>query len=313
MRRATLAALITFSLVFFAVGQYLLHNSRDSGKYAAGRRGHSPKTPLIIGRSLPVQPPVNVTADPADADWLPLPHYDLPALRKSDFGSHVDYLCGSINKTWKANRWNKYDKADISSCSTATPECQLWLEFCNETIAKRPHRKCCVEHRKLRETGHYVMKLLETAGIQYFLSTGTAIGAYRHHGTIIPWDTDVDIAIFPKDAERAKSLFKGRTEHFYEVDKLGKGMFWVHASPNGKPKGGPHVEVFHEPTYTSNLTALLPLQNCSWYGYMAKCPNQAALDLWFPSGWRQYAGSHYHNDGRCTIYKEGKRIEVEKC
>lgn len=177
-------------------------------------------------------------------------------------------------------------------------------------------RKCCFEHKALRDTAHWVIDKLEEHNIRYFLSTGTALGAIRHKGTIIPWDTDVDIAIFPDDAERAKTVFTELSHlHFFHEDPNGKKMFWVHHSKNGKPVDGPHVEIFFEHAYTDHPDELLPLERCDFYGHQnAWCPKRDMFEkIWFPGGWKNYGGDHYHDDGRCTEYYLGKKIEKKKC
>ena len=119
--------------------------------------------------------------------------------------------------------------------------------------------------------------------------------------------------MFPKDKPRVKALFADNGVHHFHDDRLGKGMFWLHASKNGKPADGPHVEIFYEPVYTSTPEHLLPLQRCDFYGTPVWCPKLEMLDVWFATGWHTYGGGHYHGKGRCTIYDKGKRIMKNDC
>lgn len=225
----------------------------------------------------------------------------------------------------------------------------------------RPYRKCCVEHARLRDTAFFVFDHLEANNITYFLSTGTALGALRHNGTIIPWDTDVDISIYPRDAAKARALFKGLSQHgkgkngndnaakpdsggrfgtedgsiaallgkpasemspflrmslnrhHFSPDPNSKPMFWVHGSKDGFPRGGPHIEIFHESVYTDYPDALLPLGRCSFYGRQVFCPSPKMFAVWFPSGSDVYGGGHYHGKSRCTIFIKGVKHETDKC
>ena len=240
-------------------------------------------------------------------------YYSMSDLQFTNFSDELDYKCRGINSGWKRKGWSLIDKEDISDCCKETPECHLWNKVCAEP--EKPFRKCCVEHKKLRDTALWVASKLDGAKIRYFLSTGSAIGAYRHNGTIIPWDTDVDMAIYPEDKDKMIEVFGNQKAHFFHKDKLGKDMYWVHASANGKPIGGPHVEVFFDKAYTSKPDTLVPFQRCDYYGHVGamNCPNTKALDAWFPSGWRHYGGAHFHNFHRCTKYDKGKRIELERC
>lgn len=48
-------------------------------------------------------------------------------------------------------------------------------------------------------------EILDRAGIRYVVISGTALGAVRHQG-LIPWDDDVDIAIFHEDEPKLVNL-----------------------------------------------------------------------------------------------------------
>ena len=55
---------------------------------------------------------------------------------------------------------------------------------------------------------------LDKNGIEYFISSGTLIGAIRHKG-FVPWDDDFDTGVLRKDFEKLKTILK---ENFEEID-----------------------------------------------------------------------------------------------
>ncbi|XP_006868500.1 PREDICTED: fukutin-related protein [Chrysochloris asiatica] len=81
---------------------------------------------------------------------------------------------------------------------------------------------CCL--RALRETAHYVVGVLEAAGVRYWLEGGSLLGAARH-GDIIPWDYDVDLGIYLEDVGNCEQL-RG-AEAGSVVDE--KGFVWEKA------------------------------------------------------------------------------------
>ncbi|ORC92970.1 uncharacterized protein TM35_000022960 [Trypanosoma theileri] len=279
----------------------------------------------------------NGNEENADETLIPLtdipksPYYSFdPHIMSPSFLRNLQNSSKRIIKKWTRAHFDRYDSADISDCDIITPECSLHkylLKYTAEENEKEseeekeevedpnrlPYRKCCVEHKALRDTTIWVVNQLKAAGIIYFLSTGTALGALRHAGVIIPWDTDVDIAIYPKDRVKVEKIFRGNKKHFFRKDPHGKPMFWVYHSKDGYPVGGPHVEIFYDPVYTQFPHLLLPLQECLFYNESMMCPNVKQFEEWFPSGWKVYGGGHYNGPKSCTVRLNGKTIAKRRC
>uniref|UniRef100_A0A8D0CFZ3 Ribitol-5-phosphate transferase n=1 Tax=Salvator merianae TaxID=96440 RepID=A0A8D0CFZ3_SALMN len=81
---------------------------------------------------------------------------------------------------------------------------------------------CCL--RALRETAKYVINILETSGVRYWLEGGTLLGAARYQD-IIPWDYDVDLGIYLEDVPNCELLRSAESGSI--VDE--KGFVWEKA------------------------------------------------------------------------------------
>ncbi|XP_067875106.1 fukutin-related protein isoform X1 [Heterodontus francisci] len=87
---------------------------------------------------------------------------------------------------------------------------------------------CCL--KALRETTKYVINILESSGVRYWLEGGTLLGAVRHRD-IIAWDYDVDLGIYLDDVEKCeflRSLDSGSVvdENGYVWEKAVEGDFY---------------------------------------------------------------------------------------
>jgi phosphorylcholine metabolism protein LicD len=61
-------------------------------------------------------------------------------------------------------------------------------------------------HYKLFNLFELVTKKLDENNIKYFLICGGLIGYHRHNQSFIPWDDDIDIAIFEEDRDKLHEL-----------------------------------------------------------------------------------------------------------
>jgi len=78
------------------------------------------------------------------------------------------------------------------------------------------------ERKKMTAILSHITDELEAANITYWLTDGTLIDAYRHHG-VVPWDDDLDIRIRRSDLPRLEALHKRRLSDEYVIHYDGRG------------------------------------------------------------------------------------------
>lgn len=91
--------------------------------------------------------------------------------------------------------------------------------YCDEFIPCQGHKRPSYLSKKQKldlDAFKEIIALLEAHNIIYWIDCGTCLGAYRYSG-IIPWDLDIDIAIFQSDHENVKRLLSSMDQEKYQI------------------------------------------------------------------------------------------------
>jgi GR25 family glycosyltransferase involved in LPS biosynthesis len=129
-------------------------------------------------------------------------------------------------------------------------------------------------------------RLLTFHDIPYWLTRGSFLGAIRHGG-IIPWDDDVDISIFSKDARKLLALRNLFGKCGYVISRGSHG-YYIHRKRNEYP----HIDVYtikksgdeyvpsrkrvrdEKPDDFFKKDELFPLKRIAFGGFLAFVPKE---------------------------------------
>ncbi|XP_061452761.1 ribitol 5-phosphate transferase FKRP isoform X2 [Rhineura floridana] len=147
--------------------------------------------------------------------------------------SHNQWKADNLAKSYRLQLFRNFGikrviledgKEQWFGCSKETPRCFGTIH--DDTPEYLYHNRwtppCCL--KALRETAKYVINILETSGVRYWLEGGTLLGAARYQD-IIPWDYDVDLGIYLEDIPNCELLRSAESGSI--VDE--KGFVWEKA------------------------------------------------------------------------------------
>ena len=86
-------------------------------------------------------------------------------------------------------------------------------------------------HTVLLDAMKDIDRICRENGLKYFLYAGTLLGAMNHKG-FIPWDDDIDLAMFPEDFEKFSKLLLEQFPGRYTISSLDSDLNWT--SPGKK-------------------------------------------------------------------------------
>lgn len=109
--------------------------------------------------------------------------------------------------------------------------------------------KFCPEGSKLRESQMELFKMLLVLAdickehkIQWWLSSGTLLGAARHQG-FIPWDDDVDIVMMKEDYKRLEKVLMEMQSDEYVLHSLKTDVEYINVFAKFRRKTGQDLSI----------------------------------------------------------------------
>ncbi len=182
---------------------------------------------------------------------------------------------------------------------------------------------CCASH--LVELLFWTDKILKEHGFSYMINYGTLLGAVRHHGGIIPWDTDIDLNIDKKDfesiykvlfseAKRNNAPYKIIIEHTIAYGDVIKVYF--------SEKNSLHVDLFCYSIDEESIVDfndfkakeedIFPLREVEFYGKKVYAPKTLApLDIYYGLDWNKYYYAQWGLFTNKRLLTEEKRAHAQ--
>eukprot|EP00760_Papus_ankaliazontas_P026020 PhM_4_TR2991/c0_g2_i1/m.14356 len=208
------------------------------------------------------------------------------------FGSKSADMANTKSYGHRTRHFFSENEQQQQKCLLELPECSVFVTHrASIRMADFMLKKCCAEHQALKNALQSFLKIANRAGVMDVWATaGTLLGLLRNKGTIIPWDTDIDILIWPHDEKRLRRALEAadvvahhKTMFLEKEHGHGRLFAFFYDTPTVIHEDAPHVEVWvaqeHKKMQRRNVT--VPLRNCRMYGGAVsglKCPARS-LDV----------------------------------
>ena len=206
-------------------------------------------------------------------------------------------------------------------CTATTLRCEYnkYSKNYGYAVLGRNMPICCASH--LVELLFWVDKVLRKNSLFYMIGDGTLLGAVRHQGGIIPWDTDIDCYINEKDREQiyqilleqakiSKAPYKvvlERNTHYGEIIKIFfSEVNTLHVDLFSYTENGDWINFVE---YQVEKDDVFPLRELDFYGRKVYAPKTlATLDIYYGADWNKY---YYTQWGlftkKCVLTNEKRR------
>lgn len=182
---------------------------------------------------------------------------------------------------------------------------------------------CCATH--LVEILFFIDKILRENGFFYMINYGTLLGAVRHNGGIIPWDTDIDVhinksemksiyEILSTESKKRNTPYKVTIEHINVFGDTIRVYF--------SEKNTLHVDLFgfsiddysivNFGDFKTKEEDIFPLREIEFYGKKVYAPKTLApLDIYFGPDWNKYYYAQWALSTKKHLLTEEKRTHAQ--